>query len=88
MPGASAAWLKRTYGTPEAFRATWVMPAEDKEDTMRYQTVEELPDWARPTIDKLIKQGILRGDGEGLSLSLDMIRILVLNDRAGLHKAE
>lgn len=51
----------------------------------RYQTVEELPDWAKPTISKMVKLGYLKGDGEGLDLSMDMIRVFVANNRAGLY---
>lgn len=62
---------------------------------LRFNTVAEVPEWARPTIEKLVAycdyknmpKGILRGnngDGTGLDLSMDMIRILVLLDREGL----
>ena len=49
----------------------------------RYNTVDELPSWARPTIEKLIERRILKGTGDGLDLSSDMLRILVILDRAG-----
>ncbi len=49
----------------------------------RYNTVDDVPDWARPTVQKLIGRGILKGDGNGLDLSCDMLRILVILDRAG-----
>jgi len=51
----------------------------------RYNTLAECPLWARPTIQKLIAHGLLRGDGTGFNLSEDMIRMLVINDRAGLY---
>lgn len=61
----------------------------EEDDTMeqqkRYQTVEELPEWAKATISKMVKLGYLKGDGQGLDLSLDMIRVFVANDRAGLY---
>lgn len=61
----------------------------EEDDTMeqqkRYQTVEELPDWAKDTIRKMVKLGYLKGDGQGLDLSLDMIRVFVANDRAHLY---
>lgn len=47
-----------------------------------YNTIDEVPDWARETIVKLVDKGILKGDGNGLDLSYMMIRILVLLDRA------
>ena len=52
----------------------------------RYNTVDSLPDWAKPTISKMIDKGLLNGNGESLDLSLDMLRIFVVNDRAGLYK--
>ncbi|MCL2565980.1 MAG: M15 family metallopeptidase [Defluviitaleaceae bacterium] len=54
--------------------------------TMRYNTIEELPLWARPTVEMLVKTNRLQGEGEGrLNLSEDMLRLLVINDRAGLY---
>ena len=44
-----------------------------------------MPDWAKPTIQKLVDKGILKGDGNGLNLTDDLMRILVINDRAGLY---
>ena len=61
-----------------------VRPTYDKEvDEVRYNTVEECPDWARETIQKLVDREYLNGTGEGLDLSADMVRLLVILDRAG-----
>lgn len=63
--------------------------AGEKEETeMRYNTVKECPSWAQATIQKLMKKGYLNGNGEGLDLSDDMIRLLVIHDRAGVFKEE
>lgn len=51
----------------------------------RFNTVDSLPEWAQPTIQKMIDKGLLKGNGESLDLSLDMLRIFVVNDRAGLY---
>lgn len=51
----------------------------------RFNTVEEMPEWAKDTIVKMCEKGFLNGTGNGLDLSLDMIRIYVTNDRAGLY---
>lgn len=53
-------------------------------DEVRYNTVSEMPLWARDTIQKLINKGFLQGTGEGLGLTNDMIRMLVILDRAGV----
>ena len=61
---------------------------EKGEEEMRYNKLSDLPDWALPTIEKLIKQGVLKGNANeeiNLDLSLDMVRLLVLNDRANLY---
>lgn len=64
----------------------------DKEDqnmdtekqTIRYNTLDEIPDYAKDTISKLVKKNYLKGQSYGLDLSLDMIRILVILNRAGM----
>ena len=61
---------------------------ESKEETeMRYNTVEECPDWAQPTIRKMIEKGLLGGvtGTDALDLTMEMIRVFVVNDRAGLY---
>lgn len=61
-----------------------VRPSYDKEvEEVRYNTVEECPSWARETVQKLVDKEYLNGTGEGLDLSADMVRLLVILDRAG-----
>lgn len=52
---------------------------------MVYAWVDDnMPEWARPTITKLVNLGYLKGDEEGkLNLDDNMLRILVILDRAG-----
>lgn len=57
----------------------------EEQNEMRYNTVEECPGWAKDTIQKLVDKGYLNGNGTGLDLSYDMVRLLVINDRAGLY---
>lgn len=70
-----------------------------KEDNMdkRYNTIAQLPEWAKITIKKLCKLGVIEGktaekDAQGypvtLDLSMDMIRLLIINDRCGLYDRE
>ena len=64
-----------------------VRPSYDKEvEEVRYNTVSECPSWARETIQKLVDKEYLNGTGEGLDLSADMVRLLVILDRAGAFK--
>ena len=60
---------------------------EEVEDMPRYNTVDECPAWAQDTVRKLIKKGFLSGDGKNLDLSHDMVRMLVIHDRAGMYGA-
>lgn len=79
------------YGRPD-----WALAGEEEE--MRYQKLEEIAagaPWALATVEKLIEQGILRGSGAldergyptDIDLSEDMLRLLVVNDRAGCYGA-
>lgn len=55
------------------------------EDDMRYHTLDEIPAYARATIEKLVKEGSLWGIAEDdLGLTEDLIRTLVILDRRGL----
>ena len=64
-----------------------VRPTFDKEvEEVRYNTVSECPAWARETVQKLVDREYLNGTGEGLDLSADMVRLLVILDRAGAFK--
>lgn len=52
-----------------------------------YHYTKELPDWAKPTIQKLLDKGIYAGASESdLNLPENLMRTLVINDRAGLYK--
>ena len=53
---------------------------------MIYNYIDKnMPEYARPTIQKLVGKGILQGDENGLGLTDDLLRVLVINDRAGLY---
>lgn len=48
-----------------------------------YNTLEAVPDWGYKTVEKLMAKGVLEGTGNGLNLSFDMLRLLVVLDRTG-----
>ena len=61
---------------------------EKLENPMIYNYIDDnMPDWAKPTIQKLVDKGILKGvnDNGDLGLTEDIMRILVINDRAGIY---
>lgn len=52
-----------------------------------YKTLADVPAWGRPTIEKLVGKKLLNGDGDkGLNLDESALRVLVVNDRAGLYQ--
>ena len=58
----------------------------DLKNPMVYNYIDDnMPKWARPTIQKLVDKGFLKGDETGLNLTDDILRILVINDRAGMY---
>ena len=55
------------------------------EDEMCYHTLAEIPAYAKATIEKLVKDGSLRGITEDdLGLTEDLVRTLVILDRRGI----
>ena len=53
---------------------------------MVYNYIDDnMPDWARPTIKKLVDAGLLKGTGNGLNLSEGLLRVLVILDRAKVY---
>lgn len=48
----------------------------------RYETIEDMPGWARPGMQRLVDRGVLAGTGDGkLDLSLDMLRTMIVCQR-------
>ena len=54
-----------------------------QKDPVVYQSLEKVPEYGRPTIAKLVDKGALKGTGQGLGLTTDMVRILTVLDRLG-----
>lgn len=65
------------------------------ENSMRYNKISDMPGYAQETIKRMVDNGFIGGGGTGakddegrpadLDLSIDMIRIFVVNGRAGLY---
>lgn len=61
---------------------------EKKEGTeMVYNYIDDnMPDWAKPTVQKLVDKGAIQGNAKGeLGLTDIMLRLLVINDRTGCY---
>lgn len=58
---------------------------KDLSNPMVYNYIDEnMPEWARPTVEKLVTKGYLKGDENGLGLTQDMLKILVILDRKSI----
>ena len=57
------------------------------ENPMIYNYIDNnMPEWARPTIQKLSAKGYLKGNDQGeLGLTDEMLKLFVINDRAGVY---
>ena len=67
----------------DAFKKSLI---KEDDDEVRYKYYDDMPDWAQPTVSKLVKKGYLKGEGGGvLNLTEDTLKVLVINDRAGLY---
>ena len=55
---------------------------DEEEDVMRYNSINEVPDWARGTIEEMMNEGLIAGTGGGnLDLSTDMVRMFYVMKR-------
>lgn len=57
---------------------------KEEAEMQRFNKLSEMPDWAQATVEKLVNRKLLAGSGGGLNLSEDMLRLLVVLDRAGV----
>lgn len=77
--GSTTAKLKAMYGTPERFKATWTEEEEEMNE-VRYNTIDEVPDWGKAAIQSMIDEGCF-ADPRALDLSYDMVRTFVVLER-------
>lgn len=55
---------------------------DGEENMMKYNSIDEIPAWARDAVRKLIDAGALAGEGDGkLNLSYEMLRGIVIGTR-------
>ena len=88
---ADPTYLWDTYGmgfTMDGFRAAvaeamaGAKEEEEETDMTRYNTVAEMPAWAREEAQRLIDCGALKGGTDGrLDLSEDMLRTMIVCQR-------
>ena len=55
---------------------------EEDEDMTRYNTIDEVPDWAQEGVQRLVERGALKGDADGnLNVTMDMLRTMIVCQR-------
>lgn len=60
---------------------------EGVQEVKYYETLDQIPAGEmREVVKKLIDRGTVKGTGDGLHISEDMVRMMVYNDREGLYK--
>jgi len=58
------------------------LTAESDKEMVKYNTVAEMPEWARATMQKLFDRKLVNSFG----FTEEALRMFVINDRAGLYK--
>lgn len=83
-------WFPRFGKSMDDFRAdvaailTSKQEPEKEVDEMKYyKTLGDVPEWYRPTVEKLVNAGALQGTGDGLNVSEDFCRTMTVLDRMG-----
>ncbi|WP_299965881.1 CHAP domain-containing protein [uncultured Oscillibacter sp.] len=75
------AGIIKGYGRPD-----WSLVPDEKEDDnmVYYEKLENVPAWYRPTVEKLVNAGALKGTATGtLDVSEDYCRVMTTLDRLG-----
>lgn len=80
-------WFPKHGKTMNDFRKDVNNAMRGEEKSMEnsvYKTLDDVPDWAHPTIWKLVNVGAIGGVGNGaLDLSFDFCRVMTVLDRLG-----
>ena len=83
-------WFPRFGKSMDDFRADVAAvltskqePEKEVDDMKYYKTLGDVPEWYRPTVEKLVDAGALRGTGDGLNVSEDFCRTMTVLDRMG-----
>lgn len=68
------------YGRPD-----WALVPDEKEDNdvVYYKTLNDVPSYYKDAVSKAVKAGALQGTGDGIDVSEDLCRTLMVLDRMG-----
>ncbi len=83
-------WFPKHSKNMDTFRAdvkACMAEPQGEEAEKVYKTIADVPEWGRATIQKLLDKGLMSGtDNKGtLNITESMLRVFVVNDRAGLY---
>ena len=74
-----------TKGLCNYYGMAYSGPKQPDQDKTVYSNLEAIPAFARATVAKLIDRDLLTGTADGLALTEQMLRVLVITDKAGLY---
>ena len=74
-----------TKGLCNYYAMTYSAPKQSGKNDAVYNQLEQIPAFARATVAKLIDRDLLTGNSTGLELTEQMLRVLVITDKAGLY---
>lgn len=85
--------ISQSWTMPQSFKEEEIMEElrkkiEELESKLpeTYMYTQDVPEWGRATIQKLMDKGIYKGAApDNLRLTEDMLRIFVVHDRMGLY---
>ena len=80
--------MSKEYEELKAKIAELKAAVDELKGKMIYNYVDKnMPSWARPTVQKMMDKGFLKGDENGcLGLTDELLRVFVINDRAGVYE--
>ena len=80
-------WFPKHGKDMNTFRKDVINMLNTNNTEVRYKTLEDIPNYGKATIKKLMDKGYLSGTNsdKGLDISKDMLRVFIINDRAGLY---
>lgn len=83
-------YLIEKAGKQDNKKTQITQPVEIGDDDIMYKTINDVPEWGKKTVQKLMNAGYLTGTSttsgtSAINLTESMLRMMVINDRAGVY---
>ena len=79
----SEAYTAGLYNRRKKEKALFLEPVEEEDDMERWQKLSDVPSgYYRTQVKRLIDEGVLAGTSDGLNLTEDMLRTILIVERA------